>query len=58
MARDPVEDQLRKMTDLLGEVVRVHKNQLQETRAIHISILELMRRLVTNGETHEEEPPD
>jgi hypothetical protein len=55
---DPAKEQLREMkkiTDLFGELVRVQKNLLQETRATHISILELTRRLVPDEDQNDEE---
>jgi len=56
MQRD-TNHRMDKQNDILGEMLRIQKNQLQEIRATHITLIELTRRLVPdNGEEDEEDP--
>ena len=52
---DPIEKELKKQTDILGDLLRIEKNALQEIRNTNIILLDLVRRLAPDdGETDEE----
>lgn len=62
--RDPVEKEVKKQTDILGDIMRTQKQVLKETREMHrtlLSILELLSRssVFNSGvENEDQEPPD
>lgn len=39
----------KRQTDILGEMLKIEKNLLQETRAMHITLLELTRIIATSA---------